>query len=113
MTDLTAEFQPSTSDQLLDQRRVVSWVALAAGMYLASAGVVRLFDYLSARAQTAQLVQEGGPMYPTTCSGCLSTPGLLFVWLTDWRAVLVWSLAVAGAAIAVLVSRLHRVDLRR
>ncbi len=107
MTEIAAaQLHPPTTDKVSNRGSALSWMALAALMYLASAGVVRLFDYLFARGQMAQLVAESGPMYPVACEGCMGTPVLAaLVWLTDWRALLVWSLVVGGAAAAVLISR--------
>jgi hypothetical protein len=81
-------------------------------MYLASVGVVQLLDFLTLRGQTAQLVREGGPIYPANCDGCADVARLRLEWLIDWRALLCWSLIAVGATLAVLISRRHAARIR-
>ena len=42
--------------------------------YIASAAVVRLLDYLSVHAKTAQIIQDAGPMHTVACEGCVRGP---------------------------------------
>lgn len=72
-------------------------------MFLALAGAVTFLNHLSAGAQTSQLVQEGGPLYPVACEGCATPGAVALAWLTDWRRLLLWVL-VASASYAAVVA---------
>ena len=106
MTNLApAGSQPVVTNELLDRRPVANWAMLVLVAYIASAAVVRRLDYLSVHAQTAQIIQDAGPMHPVACEGCVGGPELGLVWLTDWRALLIWGLIAATAAVVVKLSR--------
>lgn len=114
MDDLVVvEPRPRRSDSQLGRRPALSWAVLAVVAYVVSAAVVRLFDDLVSRAQEAQLVQETGPLYSVPCQACTRGPELVLAWLTDWRALLIWTLCLATATTAVHLSRSSRVPRAR
>lgn len=106
MTDTGVSWPPPRPTDVTGPRSAVAWVALGVAAYLSSVGLVRLFDYVSVRAQLAQLVEQDGPMSPVFLDGSPRTGlGLVLTWFTDWRALLIWVLAAVVAVAALAVRR--------
>ncbi len=82
-------------------------MVIAVLVLAAAAALVHLNDVSTSQASTAQLVREGGPLYPVSCSTCDTTAGsALLTWVTDARTVTVWALAAFAAAATTVAVRL-------
>lgn len=109
MTEVLNWSAPGDIDCFRRGRLILRLADLAVAGYIAAAALVRLNDVITARAQMAHLIHEGGLLRADSCSSCASD-GYGWPWLSllDWRVALVWALTVVSSATSVLAVHLHR-----